>query len=223
MALPDASALEQVLKSCGPPPPSTAGGKDKKNYTERLSHAYSEVFAAEFRRAGLSEARVPERGRDRQFMGGLGPKGVDVYVADEKHGLLLSAGAKGLLHDVRKNLLNRFRDMVAEALELHMRFPYAVCGHVLFIDAEARALPTASGGTVLQRVVTLLEGASGRRVPADPPQVYEHLALLLLSPADGSVETQPDDVPALLHYTSYFDRMRQTFVQRNPFYKSNRP
>jgi len=34
------------------------------------------------------------------------------------------------MFDVRKNLLNRFRDMVAESLELHMRSPYAVCGHV---------------------------------------------------------------------------------------------
>jgi len=219
MPIADGSALNQALLACGPAPPITSPAKEKKNYTERLSHALSEVFAADFRRIGLSEARAPQRGRDRQFMGGLGPKGVDVYIADEKHGLLLSAGTKGLVYDVRKNLLNRFRDMIAEALELHMRFPYAVCGHVFFIDAAARHLPTKSGGTVLHRVVTLLQGAAGRRVPADPPELYEHLALLLLNPAEGTAEIQPHDVPPWLHYSTYFDRMREMFIQRNPFYE----
>ncbi|MCC7495766.1 MAG: hypothetical protein IT204_25670 [Fimbriimonadaceae bacterium] len=40
-------------------------------------------------------------------MGGYGTKGVDSYLVDEKHGLLLSAGTKGLLFDVRKSLKNR--------------------------------------------------------------------------------------------------------------------
>ena len=151
-------------------------------------------------------------------MGGLGPKGVDVYVADEKHGLLLSSGTKGLLFDVRKNLLNRFRDMVAEALELHMRFPYAVCGHVFFVNAEAKQTEARLHGTVLRRIVVLLEGVSGRRVPADPAEVYEQLALVPVDLATGRVEISPVDVPEALRLRSYFDRMLQSFEQRNPFY-----
>ncbi len=54
-------------------------------------------------------------------MGGYGTKGVDVYLSDEKHGLLLTSGVKGPVFDPRKNLKNRYRDMVMEALELHRR------------------------------------------------------------------------------------------------------
>jgi hypothetical protein len=219
MPFADTSAIEAALSSCGAPPAADAGGADKKNYTERLSHALSQVCLAEFVSAGVTAARLPTRGRDKQFMGGLGPKGVDLYVADEKHGLLLSSGTKGLMYDVRKNLLNRFRDMVAEALELHMRFPYAVCGHVLFIDSSARETPARLHGTVLQRIVVLLDGIASRRVPADPPELYEQVSLLLLFPSRGTAEIAPSDVPESLHFRTYFDRMLRSFEQRNPFYE----
>jgi hypothetical protein len=42
-------------------------------------------------------------------MGGYGPKGVDVYLADERHGPLLTSGVMGLVFDPRKNLKNRYR------------------------------------------------------------------------------------------------------------------
>jgi hypothetical protein len=107
------------------PAPDASGGA-KKNYTEGMSHGLSRVLAEEMRAAGLAGVRAPSTGRDRSFMGGYGPKGVDVYLADERHGLLMTSGVKGLVFDPRKNLKNRYRDMVMEALELHRRFPYAV-------------------------------------------------------------------------------------------------
>jgi len=152
-------------------------------------------------------------------MGGLGPKGVDVYVANEKHGLILSSGTKGLVYDVRKNLLNRFRDIVAESLELHMRFPYAVCGHVFFVDAAARDVASRLHGTVLNRIATLLQGIEGRRSPADPPETYEQLSLAPLILAEGRIEMQPPDLPDTLHLHTYCDRMLVAFGQRNPFYE----
>jgi len=216
----DPSAIRDALKACGQPPPETATGSERKNYTERLSHLLSAACLSELHRVGLSAARLPARGKDKQFMGGLGPKGVDVFVADERHDPLLSSGTKGLMFDVRKNLLNRFRDMVAESLELHMRFPYAVCGHVFFIHSDARNTPARLHGTVLQRITTLLEGVTGRRLPADPPELYEHIALLLLDPSQCMAEVDPPDIPELLRFCTYPERMLRSFEQRNPFYEA---
>ena len=129
-------------------PPVDAAGSTKKNYTEALSHQISRVLAAELRDLGLGGVRAPT-GADKSFMGGYGPKGVDVYLSDEKHGLLLTSGVKGLVFDPRKNLKNRYRDMVMEALELHRRFPYAVCGHLFFLGRTESALPSRKFGTVL--------------------------------------------------------------------------
>jgi len=90
-------------------PSSDAPGGVKKNYTEALSHLISRVLAAALQELGLSEVRAPTSGRDKSFMGGYSPKGVDVYLSDEKHGLLLTSGVKGLVFDPRKNLKNRYR------------------------------------------------------------------------------------------------------------------
>lgn len=119
------SLREQVVaavKSVTPPGRDASGG-DKKNYTEALSHRISEIVADELKTQGLTNIRAPGKGRDKQFMGGYGTKGVDVYLSDEKHGLILTSGVKGLVYDARKNLKNRYRDMAIEALELHKRFP----------------------------------------------------------------------------------------------------
>jgi len=195
-------------------------GADKKNYTEKVSHALTEIVGRQLRALGLTGARTPGKGPDRQFMGGYGTKGVDAYLADEKHGLLLSSGTKGILFDVRKNLKNRYRDMVMEALELHKRFPYAVCGHLLFLGASQARRPSRSFGTVLEEAVVLLSGVAARRRPDESPELYEALGLVLLEPGDpGSVELAPAGVPEELHGASYCRRLVTAFRQRNPFYR----
>ena len=149
-------ALSEAVADIGPP---GASGGEKKNYTEKISAALTTLVAARLRELGLREARAPQRGRDKQFMGGYGTKGVDAYVSDEKHGLLLSSGTKGILFDVRKNLKNRYRDMVAAPPRPRgARWPRPAC---------SRRCP--SGGTEYREVaarVGLLVVAPGRhRLP----------------------------------------------------------
>jgi len=200
-------------------PATGSTGAAKKNYTEKLSRAVSSVVAAELRQLGLTGARYPERGHDKQFMGGYGTKGVDVYVADDKHGLLLTSGTKGLVYDPRKNLKNRYRDMVMEALELHKRFPYAVCGHLFFLGRREAYLPSKRFGTVIGEAVALLSMISGRARPEDAPELYETMGILVLEPGDpASVELTPIGVPASLAAAGYLERLIGVFNQRNPFY-----
>jgi len=210
--------LRQALER-GAVPGVGAGRADKKNYTEALSHAVTAAVAEEFRRAGLRGVKAPQ-GRDKQFMGGYGTKGVDAYLADEKHGLLLSSGTKGILYDVPKNLKNRYRDMVMEALELHKRFPYAVCGHLLFLGKSEAGRPSKSFGTVLGEAVALLGGISGRNRPDEPPELYEVVGIVLLEPGEPeSLDLYPPGVPEDLQGGRYVDRMVRRFRVRNPFYR----
>jgi hypothetical protein len=55
------------------------------------------ILAEALQRLGLTDVRPPVSGRDRSFMGGYGTKGVDVYLSDEKHGLLLTSGPQRLV------------------------------------------------------------------------------------------------------------------------------
>lgn len=193
-------------------------GADKKNYTEKVSGALTELVAARLRELGVRGARAPERGRDKQFMGGYGTKGVDVYLSDEKHGLLLSSGTKGILFDVRKNLKNRYRDMVMEALELHRRFPYAVCGHLFFLARGDAMKGSNAFGTVLGEAVALLRGITGRVRPDESAELYEAMGILLLEPGDpSSIDLRPAGVPDHLTAEAYCERLVDAFRRRNPF------
>jgi hypothetical protein len=200
-------------------PADDAPGGHKKNYTEALSHDISRVLAESLRTLGLTGVRAPTSGRDKSFMGGYGTKGVDVYLSDERHGLLLTSGVKGLVFDPRKNLKNRYRDMVMEALELHRRFPYAVCGHLFFIGKTESALASKKFGTVLGEAAVLMSGIAQRRLPTDAPELYEAIGILLFDPGDPhSLDLAPDGVPEALHAASYPRRLVDAFNRRNPFY-----
>ena len=200
-------------------PPSTDEQAGKKNYTERLSHRFSDLIADEIRTMGLPDTKAPGSGHDRQFMGGYGTKGVDVFLSDEKHGLLLTSGVKGLLFDPRKNLKNRYRDMAMEALELHKRFPYAICGHFFFMGRDEVMLPSRRFGTVLGEAVALLSLISGRNRPDDVPEIYETIGIALFNPGEPeSLDTSAESIPENLHAANYCDRLVRAFNARNPFY-----
>ena len=200
-------------------PPSATGRVRKKNYTELASRYITDAVAECLRELGLPGATAP-RGRDKQFMGGYGTKGVDAYLSDEKHGLLLSSGSKGILYDVPKNLKNRYRDMVMEALELHKRFPYAVCGHLLFLSASETKRSSKAFGTVLGEAVALTGGITGRKRPDEAPEIYETMGILLFEPGEpDSVDTTPEGVPDHLQAREYCERLVAAFRSRNPFYR----
>jgi len=201
------------------PPDGLASGGQKKNYTEALSHQISRILAQELRDLGLAGTIAPTGGRDKSFMGGYGTKGVDVHLSDEKHGLLLTSGVKGLVFDPRKNLKNRYRDMVMEALELHRRFPYAVCGHLFFLGKSESARPSKKFGTVLGEAAVLMSGISDRRLPTDAPELYEEMGILLFDPGDPeSLDLAPAEVPNTLQADTYPKRLVDAFNRRNPFY-----
>ena len=211
-------ALADLIRERDKPPGDAPGGV-KKNYTEALSHAISKALAGELRDLGLTATKAGESGRDKSFMGGYGPKGVDVYLSDEKHGLLLTSGVKGLVFDPRKNLKNRYRDMVMEALELHRRFPYAVCGHLFFLGKNESALSSKKFGTVLGEAGVLMSNIAKRRLPTDAPELYEEIGILLFDPGDAdSLDPAPACLPDELHAASYSRRLVDAFNRRNPFY-----
>ncbi len=208
------SALVASLGAIDP----TGPGSEKKNYTERMSAELTILLSRQFEQGGLPGVVAP-RGRDKQFMGGYGPKGVDAYLSDEKHGLLLSSGTKGVLFAVAKNLKNRYRDMAMEALELHKRFPFAVCGHFVFLGQSSTAMNSHAFGTLMGEVVALLSGISGRERATEPAELYEAFGVITLEPGDpGSVDLAPRGVPQSMHAASYVERMVAAFKVRNPFY-----
>jgi hypothetical protein len=123
------------------------------------------------------------------------------------------------LFAVAKNLKNRYRDIAMEALELHKRFPFAVCGHLVFLGKSESLSKNQAFGTTVGEAVALLSNIAGRKRVDESPEVYEEIGVLLLDPGKPrSVDTAPAGVPPELHAETYVERMIEHFKRRNPFY-----
>ena len=108
--------------------------------------------------------------------------------------------------------------MVMEALELHKRFPYAVCGHLFFLGRNDAMERSIAFGTVLGEAVALLKGITGRFRPDESAELYETIGILLLQPGDASsIDLRPTGFPDHLTAESYCERLVDAFRQRNPF------
>jgi len=101
--------LQDAVIHAGPIPPDDALQKDKKRYSELLSHHLALEVANGLRNVGFPRVKPEEeiinRGRrrgevrivkEKEFQGGLGPKRVDVSFSDDRHGLLLAVTIKSL-------------------------------------------------------------------------------------------------------------------------------
>ena len=150
------------------------------------------AVASELRGRGMRETRPSEpgdlglSGAERRLAGGIGAKKVDVTWATEESGLILGVSIKTInFRDSRsknyqKNLTNRRGDMLAEALTLHRRFPYAVVAGFLFLDMGASSDETQKRKSTFANAFPRLRLFTGRHDPAGRDEQFERLYLVLV-------------------------------------------
>ena len=110
--------------------PSLASGR-KKSGQIRLSNALGKALLQELRTRipHLKGAQVGER----RVSGALRPANVDVSELHELDGLRLAVELKPVNLAVGRAIWNRFGDLRTVAVNLHLKFPFAVIGGVLVI------------------------------------------------------------------------------------------
>ncbi|WP_342372500.1 hypothetical protein PCC79_16505 [Propioniciclava soli] len=184
--------MEAALKGCGQKPLDTDTQANKKNYNERVSAAVALALAEELRQRGMAEARpsgpgvVGSSGAERRLAGGIGAKKVDVTWATEESGLILAVSVKTILFkdarsgNYQKNLTNRRADMLNEAVTLHRRFPYAVLGGFLILDAGSENDGTARRRSTFLNVGPRFRLFTGRQDPAGRDEQYEKFYVVLV-------------------------------------------
>lgn len=185
--------LAAALKGLPPKPADDAGQAEKKRYSELMSAAVAQAFAAELRARGMVEARPSPpgvsgaSGAERRLAGGLGAKKVDVSWATEESGLIAAITVKTInfrdnkSRSFQKNLTNRRADLLNEAVTLHRRFPYAVLGGFFFIDADAANDGTTRRQSTFLNAFPRFRLFTGRTDPAGRDEQYERLYLVLVS------------------------------------------
>jgi len=217
------SLLDAVIAT-GPLPPDTVPQAQKKRFSEILSSHLAVEVAEGLRTYGFAGTK-PLRGGpgEKAFQGGFAPKQVDVSYSDERHGLLFAISIKSInFQPFGKNLANRFADLCTEAINLHLRFPYAVlCGLFAFPITADQDVTKKRTISTFQRATQVFASVSGRQEYTDPPEKFEHFAMMLFEPftQGGAAPTVKllDTIPrAEMSERMYFQRVREIYNKRNP-------
>lgn len=216
--------LRDAVLSAGLIPNDDSTQATKKAYAERLSRAFSEEIAAGMREIGFPYAK-PQRGEpgEKEFLGGLGTKKVDVSYSDERQGLIQAVTVKTICFPpFGKNLKNRFGDLCTESITLHMRFPYAtVCMFFAFPDIADTDQSERRKVSTFRRAMKLLATVGGRSGYTDAGEKFESVVLMLFEPKrpgkDGGGFRLFDAVTgAELTEKEYFSLLRELHDLRNP-------
>lgn len=184
--------LSAALKALPVKPGPDAPQAEKKGYSEQMSAALAQAFAAELRERGMASARpappgvLDQSGAERRLAGGLGAKKVDVSWATEEAGLILAISVKSInFRDKRsnafqKNLTNRRADLLMESTTLHRRFPYAVVAAFFFLDKDAKNDGTPRRNSTFDNAFPRFRLFSGRQDPAGRDEQFERLFFVLV-------------------------------------------
>ena len=179
----------------------------KKAAQIRLSNALSRALATDI------EAMLPPlKGRilteERTVAGALRTTKADVSEVHELDGLRLAVELKPVNLAVGRAIWNRFGDIRTFAVNLHLKFPFAVVGGVLVVPTyeAAKAMPPDEPGNgddtdtdmadpptepqadrkstlhLIERAIERLVRAGGRRSEADAPHLLEGIAVVVYDP-----------------------------------------
>ena len=155
------------------------------------------------------EARVPglhAHAGERNVAGALRNVQADVSESHEMDGLRLAVEIKPVNLAVGRAVWNRFGDIRAFAVNIHLKFPFAVVGGILTVPTwewgdSGQKLPTAN---VIGRLVKRLSRTRLRLSEADPPHLLEAIAVVIYDPETGAI----DPVSTAARLSSSLGRVR---------------
>lgn len=178
------AASEYVRLSSG------LNASQKKTAQIRLSAGLGKVLVEELR---SRSPRIRAEAGERNVSGALRVAQADVTELHPLDGLRLAIEIKPVNLAVGRAIWNRFGDIRMFAVNLHLKFPFAVLGGVL-------AMPTyEESGTgdhvtrrqtvpLITRAVNRLSRAGGRRTEAEAPHLLEAVAVLVYDPDTASID-----------------------------------
>ncbi len=173
------SSIEEELDAAEPRPSIEDKSTEKKNYAERLSRALATKFAHALRRD--FDGILPDEDGSRQesrSRTARGLKKLDVNYSTPELGLGLAVSIKTLNYRDRKasrytkNYSRIDNELRAEALDYHLRQPYAVMTAVVFLPFDscddARSQESSFGAAV-----KYFHLRGGRKNPKNQEELFE--------------------------------------------------
>ncbi|TVQ54484.1 MAG: hypothetical protein EA355_11685 [Rhodobacteraceae bacterium] len=148
---------------------------------------------------------------ERQVAGALRTAKADVSESHELDGLRLAVELKPINLAVGRAIWNRFGDIRTFAVNIHLKFPFAVVGGVLVI-------PTADAGKstvhLIRRAIERFERAGGRRSEADAAHLLEGIAVVAFDPNTGEVDPDLPEPGSRLRWSAFVDDLSTAYRAR---------
>lgn len=183
----------------------------------RLSNALAEITLADLRdRAeGFDDAFPGER----EVGGGLRNVKADVSEISLIHGLTLAVEIKPVHLAVGRAIWNRFGDIRTFAVNIHLKFPFAVVGGILTLPTTERVrsgddAAWKSTSHLVSRAVARFARAGGRETEGDAPHLLEGIAVVAFDRETGAIEPDLPPVSSGLRWDEFIDRMADAYVAR---------
>lgn len=189
---------------------------------------FHEWCIRELNRVGLPPESSAQLRLEREVavLGGYVDKTLDLALRSETSGPLLALSVKSQMSSIAANAKNRFEEYLADAANLHTRFPMLVFGFLMILPHEAvsgdrteRVIdPSGQPSALALRVLHLVQSVSGRASPEAAVGRYEETALLVIDFKADSPRVHPTFPAAAseLRIEDFFDRLAARFWQRNP-------
>lgn len=171
-------SISEALDSAEPRPPDDGKRGDKKNYAERLSRGLAVAIASALRKEYPGVLPDPKGKKHESPAGGArGPKKLDVNYSTLELGLGLGVSIKTVNHKDRRtkkythNLSRIDDELRAEAMDYHIRQPFAVLVGVLFMPNHGfdDGTQVSSFGSAVKK----FRLRAGREKPSEEPYLFE--------------------------------------------------
>jgi hypothetical protein len=219
-----------------PPKPKSSRSKPKKPPSKgkvaqiRLSAALGRVLLHDLRRtiAGMNAER-PAKERihaferayagERNVGGGLRAVKADISEMTSDNGLTLAIEIKPVHLAIGRAIWNRFGDVRAFAVNIHLKFPFAVVGAVTTYATQERRVSGRddkwkSTEHLIARAVSRYRKAGGRDREDQAPYLLEGTALVVFDHTTGEIHPTLPPAGYGLRWSEFIERLVEQYVLR---------
>ena len=196
---------------------SSVGSGSGKAAQIRLSQALAVVAVRDLRQAGASI--IDAVSAEREVGGGLRSVKADVSEVSETDGLKLAIEIKPVHLAVGRAIWNRFGDVRTFAVNVHLKFPFAVVGGILTLPTSERSrsghdTEWKSTTHLITRAVSRFARAGGRRTEGDAAHLLEGVAVIAFDRETGALEPDLPSVGSGLRWQEFIQGMAETYQAR---------
>lgn len=196
---------------------STVGSRKSKAAQIRLSNALATVTVADLRAFGVQLASA--FAGEREVGGALRSVKADVSEVSHTDGLKLAVEIKPVHLAVGRAVWNRFGDVRTFAVNLHLKFPFAVVGGILTLPTTERLVSGndeawKSTRHLVTRAVGRFVRAGGRRTEGDAAHLLEGIAVVAFDRETGAVEPDLPPPGCGLRWPEFIETMGEAYQAR---------